>query len=125
MNIITLFVLIAFVALMLCLFQWLGRYLTSYRFTDNGLRIVSIFTLILVPYEEIIDIEIVPPQEAWKLIFSFNILRLGNRLWGTGVLIKKTRGVVRTLIISPNRPEEFVTEVRKRMSVKNIEMTWK
>jgi hypothetical protein len=113
---ITLLIQIIFVIVVLVAFQTLGRYiLMTYRFTDKGLRITGIFTFLFIPYEEILEIKLLSSKEIWKLIFSFNILRLGNRLWGTGVLIKRKSGFFKNLIISPKDPEMFVVEIKKRM----------
>jgi hypothetical protein len=118
MDIITLLIIIVFIMLVLGAYQVFGRYVMTYRLTDKGLRIMGIFGFFSIPYEEIVDVKIVSPKEVWKLAFSFNILRFGNRLWGTGVLIKKNSGLVRNLIISPNNSEEFTMEIRQRMNAR-------
>jgi hypothetical protein len=51
----------------------------------------------------------------WKNIQSVGWFRLGNRMWGDGVLIRRKTGLFRTFVVSPDRPDEFVHELRLKM----------
>jgi len=51
-----------------------------------------------------------PPIELWKPTL---VLKFGNRLWGDCVVIQKKSGLFRSVIITPDNPEEFIKSVQE------------
>ena len=60
--------------------------------------------------------------EIRKITYKEAILRLspltlhfGNRLWGDIVLIKKSKGLNRSLVITPDNAERFIDDVKRHI----------
>lgn len=119
MGIATLLVIVAFVFFVFGMFHVFGRYFMTYRLSDTHLRIIGVFAFVSIAYKDITDIAVVPPGTLWRVLLSFDMLRLGNRLWGRAVLIKRRSGLFRQLIITPDSADEFVAQIKTRMGDKN------
>jgi hypothetical protein len=95
------------IALVLLFGQYGLRLIYGYKLTSDGIWIV-LFNLVPVykiPFKNVTNIHKCSFLEVGP--HKITLLRLGNRLWGNFVLIKKS-GVVRSIVITPNNAEEFV-----------------
>lgn len=99
-------------------------FIYDYRLVDSSVEIL-LFRLIPIRrilFRDIAEIRVVP----WKELFSFpRSLPLyfseswGNRLWRPAVLIRKSRGLSRYIILTPkdtNAFIRFVEEQRRKLS---------
>jgi|SRR6185437_13442144 len=115
---LTLIIQIVFVLVVILLIQFLGRYfLMTYKLTDKGIKIMGFFTLVFISYDDIDDVTIFPSEEALKLFSSPDVLRLGNRFMGSGILIKRKSGILKKVFISPKNPEEFVLNMKRHITL--------
>jgi hypothetical protein len=111
-NIIASFLfLILFVTIV---FQYTARYVYNYRVNDSGIKIVVLGTLpiIRMPFSDIIEIRKISLKEA-LLANEFSTLRFGNRILGDIVLIRKSKGLFKTIIITPDNSEMFINDVNQ------------
>ena len=116
------FCVLAFVAIFVILAQFVWPRVVTYRITDSSVevRLLGFIPQSSTKIEDILEIRKVSFSELlpWKNLESLSWFRLGNRLWGDGVLIKRRRGIFRKFIITPSEPEQFVQEVGLRINVK-------
>ena len=84
------------------------RYIYDHDVKNGCFRILlfSSLPLMHVPLAEIRDVREVALKEGWRRR-SF-ALKLGNRIRGDYVIIERKRGILRTLIVTPDNPGEFV-----------------
>ena len=97
-------------------FQFLGRYLYNYRLTEKSVQVVLFGSLPLfsIQYKNIKSAQNVALTETlWPNLF---ILRFGNRIFGGVVLIKKNNGLVRSILITPDDPEEFTNSICDKLT---------
>ena len=95
--------------------QYFGRLVISYEVTQKGIGVLllGIVPIVRVTYGEMAAAKLV----SWNTVLSprklgpFATLRLGNRLIGRGVLITRTRGLFKQILISPTNPVKFVEEI--------------
>lgn len=111
---------VAFVGLLIFFAQFFGRLIVSYKITDSSVE-VRLFGLIpesKTRLTDIVEVRKVSFSELlpWRNPKSVGWFRLGNRLWADGVLIRRSRGIFRTFVISPDKPDEFVEEVNLRLT---------
>jgi hypothetical protein len=88
------------------------RYVYNYDVKGDRVRVV-LFRLIpwmTIRIADIREVEECYPLELWKLT---PVLKFGNRLWGDCVLIRKKRGLIRSIVITPDNAHEFVEQVRE------------
>ena len=100
-------------------FQILGRYIFNYRITNDSLQFVVFGK---VPYmyiklANIAEVRKVSFKEATfqKGIEGVLVLRCGNRLWGRGILIRRKKGIFKTILITPDNADEFISKIRERI----------
>jgi len=72
------------------------------------------FPVISINYLDILEIRRITFKEALRLN-QLSTLRLGNRMWGNIVLIKKSTGFFRTIIITPDNSETFMNDVNQQI----------
>ena|SRR5208282_3433658 len=98
------------------LFQYTARYIYNYRVCNSGIKIVifGMFPVISINYLDILEIRRITFKEALRLN-QLSTLRLGNRMWGNIVLIKKSTGFFRTIIITPDNSETFMNDVNQQI----------
>ncbi len=41
------------------------------------------------------------------------VLRCGNRLWGQIILIRRKKGIFKTILITPNNADKFISKIRE------------
>jgi hypothetical protein len=88
--------------------------LYSYDVAEGSIRILlfSKFPIARFRISEIANVEI--KRTASLLLRPFFALRFGNRLSGECVVITKRRGILRTIIITPRQPADFVSRIRQQ-----------
>ncbi len=108
-------ILVQGIAFILCaglVLQYGLRYLYGYNISQTGLeiKVLNLFIVKTISFEEIISAEILPPSRVfpWTSLKMFFALRLGNRLWGNFVLIERNRGVFRQIILTPDNASKFI-----------------
>jgi hypothetical protein len=102
------------VALVASAFQSVGRYIISYKLAKASI-LVTVFGIVPVgsiPYRDIETMQEVKFTDTLKP--NLLTLRFGNRIFGNIVLIKKSRGILKTILITPDDPANFIEEVGKR-----------
>lgn len=92
--------------------QVLGPRCTKYHLTENGIE-VRLFAKILLwhcQYVDVTEIRVIP----FLRIFAGAQLFLANRPFARFfVLLRTKRGLIRSLIISPDNPHAFVEKFQK------------
>ncbi len=106
---------IAFVMVVLLVFQFGLRYVLTYRLTDADVRAV-LFGLVPVSvrrYESITEVHTISPLES---LFTF-AWRVQNRLFiGQGVMVFSKGSVFfGAVLYTPNDAEGFARELRRRV----------
>jgi hypothetical protein len=97
--------------------QFFWRLLLDYKITNSDveIRVFGLpFKIDLIDIEEVRKVsfrELLP----WKNPKSVSWLRLGNKLLGEGILIRRNRGIFRTVIISPDKPNVFIEEINLKL----------
>ena len=88
------------------------RYVYNYDVEGDRVRVVLLrfIPVMTIKIANIGEIEERSPVELWKLT---PVLKFGNRLWGDCVLIQKKRGLVRSVVITPDNAHEFVERVKE------------
>jgi hypothetical protein len=86
------------------------RFIYEYRIRDNGIEFV-IFGTISVYRVSVNNIESAEKISRRQLGIGGFTLRLGNRFMSTCVLIRKRRGPIRKIVITPADPDKFVGRV--------------
>jgi hypothetical protein len=85
------------------------RVVIRYYLEDDGVRVTFLsFTMWFSPWKDIRDVRVV---SGWQILRPSLTCRMGNKLLGPGVEIKKRFGGV---VITPNDPEQFAREVKRR-----------
>jgi len=104
------------VILLGCSVQLFGRYILNYHLTEESLKIVlfGFISVLSVPYRDIAIVQLASFRDA---INPWSSWRFGNRIVGTGVLIKKKKfGIFYRLIVTPDDPARFVSDVARRLN---------
>jgi hypothetical protein len=105
--------LIFFIIVGALAFQILGRYVFRYRITKDSLQFVVFGK---IPYMSIKLANIAEIREVSFKEATFQkplVWRCGNRLWGKIVLIRRKKGIIKTILITPDNPDEFISEIRE------------
>lgn len=105
-------------AILICL-GWLYslRYIFQYKVENKTLRIklFGVFTIRRIPLNEIEELKAVP---VWLPSSRSPISAIFAEAWPswvftrTGVMIRKRTGISRRLILTPERPEEFIRQIQ-------------
>jgi hypothetical protein len=72
-----------------------------------------------IPFVDITSVEIVSFKDLNPLVNVRSILavRLGNKLFGKGVLVTQKSGLFRLSVLTPDNPDEFVRGARDHAGV--------
>lgn len=102
--------------------QFLQRYCFNYCLTDDGMefRLFGSLEIGCVPWTDIVDVRIAKKEEMEQYIediYRDGLQQRPNRLWGQRVLLKRRSGRAKMIAITPDNPESFVAEVKKRIQV--------
>ena len=116
-NIIAGFLLLILLATIL--FQYSARHVYNYEINESDIKIVLFGTLPIVrlPFSDIIEVREISFKEA--LTNNFFALRFGNRVWGSIVLIRKSTGLFKSIIITPDNYETFMNDVNQHITRKS------
>lgn len=100
--------------------QFFGRWVVSYRITNSSIE-VRLFGLICeskTQLKDVVEVRKVSFADLlpWNNFESVGWFRLGNRLWTDGVLIRRSRGVFRSFVISPDEPDQFIREINLKLA---------
>jgi hypothetical protein len=100
--------------------QILGPRCWNYRLTSDSIEFVM-FGRICVwrsPFRDISDIR---PVSLMRL-FTVFALSLANRpFFSRCVLVRSRRGVFRTVVMTPDQPQEFVRTIREKAGIPQID----
>jgi hypothetical protein len=91
------------------------RYIYNYKIEGDriAVKLFSTMTVMRIRIDDILEIRQCSSRELLMPSFA---LRLGNRLWGEAVVIRKRRGLFRAIIMTPDNAAGFVEEVRRIQS---------
>lgn len=110
-----------FAVLVLGGFQLLGQYVIDCRVADQSVQLVlfHFFKIQEVPFDRILEVRLFSRKEIWSSLkqiqFSPSITFVG-RPFGQLVLIRlKENGLIKNIVISPHRPNEFIAAVQQRL----------
>lgn len=95
-----------------CAFQVIGRFLFNYDVKDGKIRVLlfCVLPVYLIKIDETLEAEELPLIRTIKPKFSR--VNLNNRFVGRVVEIRKNRGLVRCLSLTPDDPVSFLRQVR-------------
>lgn len=96
-------------------FQLFGRYLYNYRLTDDSIQLVvaGVVPVMTIRYAEIARIREASFGQALKSgLFT---LRLGNRIIGGIVLIQRKKGLIRSILLTPDDVPTFLRQVAQHV----------
>jgi hypothetical protein len=113
---IPVFAMIALLVLVIGSFQMFGEYLYDYNLSDTAVEFL-VFRKIKVwsvPFNEITAIE----PASWKDFFSLKRMPFGfvSHPLGKFILIKRSKGIFKHIIVTPNNQNEFVDNVRSKIT---------
>ncbi|WP_247263462.1 MULTISPECIES: hypothetical protein [Pseudomonas] len=120
MQTVTVFFIGVVMVLFVCgVFQLCGRYLIVYKTTHESIKI-EVFGLpvMRIPYGRIQDVRRISGLESLKP--GMRTLRVGNRIVGGVVRVQKDRGAIRSVLVTPDDPDEFVATVKGRLPVPDV-----
>jgi hypothetical protein len=104
----------ALVIIVLGASQILGPRCWKYRLTKDSLDFVM-FGRVLVWRSSFKDITDIRPISFIRLFTVFALSLVNRPFFARCVLVRKRRGVFRAVVITPDRPEEFVRIVREKI----------
>lgn len=89
-------------------FQGIGRLLYNYDIHDNAIRVLILGSIPVAsfPLGEIVEMKEVSLKETLKP--DFKTLRLGNRIIGRILEIRRSNGLFRRVLITPDEPDKFL-----------------
>lgn len=90
--------------------QFTLRYIYNYQISDTGIEIV-LFSRVPVKKIYFSNIEEIRKLSFKETLLLFSALRFGNRVYGDIVLIRQRKGLVKTILITPDNADRFVGEV--------------
>jgi hypothetical protein len=61
-----------------------------------------------IPIAEVVQVTRPSPRGLW--LNPWYAFRFGNRIWGETVLIKRKRGLIKSIVITPDDPERFIEQ---------------
>lgn len=95
----------------LCFGQFVLPLLVRYRFGEDRLevRLVGLVPIFWIPYAQIESIG--TPQLADSML----ALRLPNRILGPFVVIRRSSGAFRRVILSATNPDQFLRDLGQRL----------
>lgn len=94
------------------------RLIYDYRILDDGIGLVLFrsFNIWKIPYDEISDIrEVIWNKGVAAQDISWFALKLGNRLQGNFVLLRRKKGLLKEIHLTPRDVDQFVSTVVSRM----------
>ena len=113
------------IIMLLILYIWLKYlfgYIVKYKFRKNSLIITFLkIPCLIIFYKSIKFVEIVPYNfKIIKLMITQLLNYTGNRLCPNCVIIYANLCVLKGIIVTPEKPEEFVAELTQRIALSKI-----
>lgn len=92
------------------------RFLYDYRLEDHGVvvKVLGCIRLTTFRFDKMDDIRVV---RWFELGIGGAVLRLGNRLGGTCVLLTMNKGLFRRIVITPRDAVSFAARARLRIGM--------
>ena len=90
-----------------------------YRTTDKRLEVVllGIIPLVRVPFEDIEEIRKGSPRDFLHAKeFNYSPVNLRSRLFGQTVIVRRKKGILRAILITPRDVDGFVAAVQGKLS---------
>ncbi len=101
------------------------RWTIAYRLDPDAVRVTIFnrFAIVTMPYRDIVEISTVASDEVLtpRSGVMFAAIRAGNRRSREAVLIVRRRGLRRGVVITPERPAEFLAVVSARIAQLNAD----
>ncbi|MBF6570177.1 MAG: hypothetical protein IVW54_15005 [Candidatus Binataceae bacterium] len=96
----------------MALAQLFLRDVYDYDIEDAKVRVLlfRLVPVMTIRISNIRDISECSPTELWKPTFA---LKFGNRVWARCVLIRKRRGLIRSVVITLGNPHEFAEQIKE------------
>jgi hypothetical protein len=95
------------------------RIFISYKLTSRAIEVMlcNVIPLKRIPFADVKNVEIVSFKDFLPFVSVRSILtlRLGNRIFGKGVLVTQKSGLFRLSVLTPDNPEEFVRYVAENV----------
>lgn len=120
-------VIIIFISLIICsglLFQFLGRYAVNYRISEKYVDVLLFWKIPLmhIKLRDVTEVRTISIKGTMSLkgIDGLLALRCGNRIFGKIVLIRRKNSIFKTILITPDNAEGFISKV-KSWSEKDLE----
>ena len=95
------------------------KYIYNYKLREDGI-IVMIFGVIpiwrikfnsIVSAREVTFMEVMP----YRSMEMFSTLRFGNNLFGKMLFIQRKKGLIRSIIITPDNIEEYIVRISSKI----------
>jgi hypothetical protein len=104
---------IAFVMVVLVVFQFGLRYVLTYRLTDTDVRAVlfGVLPVSVRRYQSIREVHTISPLES---LFTF-AWRVQNKVMGQGVMVFSSGSFFGAVLYTPDDAEGFARELRRRV----------
>lgn len=103
---------IIFVTVSILYAQYIVKYIYNYRIKNNEIQIV-LFNKIPLKRIHYKDIEcIIKMDQQYPSLNMIGAQAWGNRIWGDFVLIKRYKGILKQIIITPDKADDFIEEVK-------------
>lgn len=103
---------VLFVACTLAAFQLLGRYIYGYSLRGDRIDI-RVFRFVRVGSISLRGIDAIREVTVSEALESgMATLRLGNRIFGRGLELRRNSGMFRTILITPDDPDAILAQWR-------------
>jgi hypothetical protein len=100
------------------------RFVITYKITSHAIEVIlcGVVPLKRISFADITSVEIVSFKDLNPLanVRSILAVRLGNRLFGKGVLVTQKSGLFRRSVLTPDNPDEFVRGVTEHVFSKDF-----
>jgi hypothetical protein len=92
------------------------RVIYSYDIRDGAIWFVlfSMFPIARIPMSDVVEVSRATNRTLW--LNPWRTLRLGNRIFGASVVIRRQRGLIRSIVITPSDPDRFIDQCNAMMS---------
>lgn len=98
-------------------FQYVAHYIYDYKTQGRSVCILLFKKIPLsqIAFENIAEIRKISYKEAVFGKETLMALRLGNRIWGDIILIRKKKGIIKTILITPDNATQFLQQVKSHL----------
>ena len=110
------FLFLLLVVLWGAFYQFLLRYILTYRLEEKGVAAVyfGFLYVLFIRYEEIENIQVLPLRDTlWR--GGLGTVRAGNRLTGPVLAFSRKKGLLRQVFLTPDDPADFAEALKKKV----------